>query len=184
MMYASVTEFLKASKLIKSMENRFALVKSTLSEEKFLPQMEEIPISSEPNKHQTQSFQFETIAMLKATRADQIEQLRSLIAADSSTHPLAPKPGSLWTKLMVGRSPDCNISIQDPAVSSQHAQFELDFPGRPLVLTDLSSTNGSFLNGQRIQPHEHIDVKSGDCIRFGSSIFYVITVPMILEMFH
>ena len=51
--------------------------------------------------------------------------------------------------LMVGRSVGCDLSIQDPTVSRQHAEVEIA-SGAGLRVRDLASTNGTFLNGERI----------------------------------
>jgi hypothetical protein len=49
----------------------------------------------------------------------------------------------------VGRTPDNDIVLQDPAVSSRHGEFIADATG--LVLRDLGSSNGCYVNGQRVQ---------------------------------
>ncbi|HSN85952.1 MAG TPA: adenylate/guanylate cyclase domain-containing protein [Thermoanaerobaculia bacterium] len=52
--------------------------------------------------------------------------------------------------LIVGRSVGCDLSIQDPTVSRQHAEVEVAPGGAGLRVRDLASTNGTFLNGERI----------------------------------
>ena len=49
----------------------------------------------------------------------------------------------------VGRSPDCEITIDNPAVSRRHFRFEYD--GRGFLVRDLGSANGIFVNGKRVQ---------------------------------
>ena len=52
--------------------------------------------------------------------------------------------------LRVGRDPACDISFHDDStVSVNHAVFE-PHPSGVLVLTDQGSTNGTFVNGHRI----------------------------------
>ena len=62
--------------------------------------------------------------------------------------------------LVIGRSPDCDITIDNPAISRKHAtiKFEADH----YVLTDLGSSNGTFLNGERLT--EPTELKPGDVI--------------------
>lgn len=63
-------------------------------------------------------------------------------------------------KVVIGRSPECDITIDNPAVSRKHATLE--FKHESYVLTDLGSANGTFLNGHKIT--EEQAVKPGDVI--------------------
>jgi pSer/pThr/pTyr-binding forkhead associated (FHA) protein len=65
----------------------------------------------------------------------------------------------------IGRSRQCDLMIDDPNVSRQHA--EIRPRGGSWVLTDLGSTNGSLLNGRRIMGPEVL--KPGDEIELGTS---------------
>jgi pSer/pThr/pTyr-binding forkhead associated (FHA) protein len=64
--------------------------------------------------------------------------------------------------ITVGRLPDNTIQIDDASVSSHHAQLSLI--GGEYELKDLNSTNGTYVNGQRISGSH---LKPGDAIRFG-----------------
>ena len=67
----------------------------------------------------------------------------------------------------IGRSNSVDISLPDDRkVSRIHARMEKD--GDAWVLVDLSSTNGTFVNGQRI---EQTKLNSGDEIRIGGTVF-------------
>jgi hypothetical protein len=65
----------------------------------------------------------------------------------------------------IGRSRQCDVVLNDPNVSRQHA--EIRPRGGSWVLSDLGSTNGSLLNGRRIEGPEQ--VKPGDEIEIGTS---------------
>jgi hypothetical protein len=69
------------------------------------------------------------------------------------------------TGLTMGRSRQSDVVIDDPNVSRQHA--EIRPRGGSWVLTDLSSTNGSRLNGQAVEGSEVI--RAGDEIELGST---------------
>lgn len=56
----------------------------------------------------------------------------------------------------------------DSQVSRRHAQLILDAMG--LTVTDLNSTNGTFVNGQRVQSQI---VRSGDLVKIGATTFRV-----------
>jgi len=69
--------------------------------------------------------------------------------------------------LTIGRSPDNQFVIQDPQASSHHAEIRPDAQG--YVLTDLGSTNGTFVNEQRLSPRVPRLLISGEVIRIGST---------------
>ena len=66
----------------------------------------------------------------------------------------------------IGRSRQCDVVLDDPNVSRQHA--EVRPRGGAWVLADLGSTNGSTLNGRRIN-HPEV-VQPGDEIEIGTSM--------------
>lgn len=67
------------------------------------------------------------------------------------------------TSVLIGRNPQADIPLSAPVISWQHAR--LDQTQQGYVLTDLNSTNGTFVNGQRIvQPTL---LKPGDVIQIG-----------------
>jgi hypothetical protein len=65
--------------------------------------------------------------------------------------------------LTIGRLPDCDITIEDANVSRKHAEIRPHGDG--FVLVDLGSTNGSRVNGVRVDQRELHD---GDELSFGS----------------
>jgi hypothetical protein len=67
--------------------------------------------------------------------------------------------------LNVGRSADSDIVLSDPRVSSQHAWIGII--DTKVVLRDMQSTNGTFLNAQLDAPVSEIALRPGDTIFFG-----------------
>src|SRR6476646_8439647 len=47
-------------------------------------------------------------------------------------------------RIVVGKSPVCDLQLSDPMVSRRHAAFDL--AGMRLGVADLESTNGTFVN--------------------------------------
>jgi uncharacterized RDD family membrane protein YckC len=67
-------------------------------------------------------------------------------------------------KLVVGRSRSCDIRIKEDSVSRLHAA--LVWHDDQLVIEDLGSSNGTFVNGARVlSPHV---LRAGDVLRFGA----------------
>ena len=56
--------------------------------------------------------------------------------------------------------------LMDDSISRIHARFEK--VGDTIQMTDMNSTNGTYKNGLRLQPHETVEIEPGDEIRFGN----------------
>jgi len=76
-----------------------------------------------------------------------------------------PAPNATWT---VGSAPDCDLVVNQPYVSGKHCRLSLH--GDQYVLEDLGSTNGTFVNGYRLEPHEPVYVSTGDQLTLGQSL--------------
>lgn len=76
----------------------------------------------------------------------------------------------------------CDIYLEHPSISKQHAviQFRLwqgkesatGLEGKKMVkpyIMDLKSANGTFLNGERIEPERYIEIMEEDVLKFGGS---------------
>lgn len=69
----------------------------------------------------------------------------------------------------LGRAPDNTVAISDQRASGHHARIEQRPDG--LWITDLGSTNGTFVNDVRLDQPYHL--QSGDQLKIGSSVFSV-----------
>jgi len=67
--------------------------------------------------------------------------------------------------LMIGRTPDNDLAIDHPLVSRRHAR--IDRSGAKLTVTDLGSTNGTFINGRRVSSVSALTI--GDVVDIGGS---------------
>ena len=81
---------------------------------------------------------------------------------------LEQRPHYLEPLTFIGRTPENQIRIYKPAVSRRHAQITETDAG--WMLRDLSSENGTYVNGQRITERLLAD---GDRVQFGTSRFVV-----------
>ncbi|HEV8401234.1 MAG TPA: FHA domain-containing protein [Gemmatimonadales bacterium] len=87
-----------------------------------------------------------------------------------SNRPGQPATEARESPLRIGREPGSTILFGGDAakvVSTRHA--EIRFEGGGWVLADLSSRNGTYLNGRRVGPAPTPALKVGDTIRLGES---------------
>ncbi|MEX0825854.1 MAG: FHA domain-containing protein [Acidimicrobiia bacterium] len=80
-----------------------------------------------------------------------------------------PRTIDVRKPLVVGRSAQADVTIEDAFASDQHARF--DTAGGRLYVQDLGSTNGTTLNGERVT--ERRVLARGDTIRIGATIMEV-----------
>ncbi|PWB72827.1 MAG: hypothetical protein C3F07_11010 [Anaerolineales bacterium] len=90
-----------------------------------------------------------------------------------------PTPGAAYTlegdQITIGRDSTNEIVINDAEVSRRHAR--LTFQGGKYVLEDLGSTNGTFVNGQRLAGPRVL--KTGEVVSFGEQIVLVFEASTI-----
>ena len=81
-----------------------------------------------------------------------------------------PTPGRTFPlegdQLTIGRESSNGIAINDAEISRKHSR--LTFQGGKYVLEDLGSTNGTFVNGQRLAGP--VVLKPGDVVSLGEHI--------------
>jgi len=88
---------------------------------------------------------------------------RLLVASGSEAgkeYPLVRFP------LLIGREPSTDIQLQSTTVSRSHARISKD--KGEIVLSDLGSTNGIFVNNFKVR---NWILRDGDSIRIGDTIF-------------
>ncbi len=81
-----------------------------------------------------------------------------------------PTPGVTFPlegdQLIIGRDASNGVAINDAEISRKHSR--LSFQGGKYVLEDLGSTNGTFVNGQRLAGP--VVLKPGDVVSLGEQI--------------
>src|SRR5215470_7908876 len=90
-----------------------------------------------------------------------------------------PTPGAAYTlegdQITIGRDSTNGIVINDAEISRRHAR--LTYQGGKYVLEDLGSTNGTFVNGQRLAGPRVL--KAGEVVSFGEQIILVFEVNTV-----
>lgn len=81
-----------------------------------------------------------------------------LLLPDGKALPIGKAP------IVIGRLPECAVVLSDTNVSRHHAQVAID--DGEVVVTDLGSTNGTFVNGRRVS---RAAVRPGDELMIGTS---------------
>lgn len=100
----------------------------------------------------------ELSAGIEVVRVDAISSI-----AVGAVYPLRPVT-------TIGRLPDNNVVLDSEYVSGNHARIYLK--NNAYVLKDAGSTNGTFLNGVKID--KPVVIKNGDIIGIGGITFKVI----------
>jgi len=89
-----------------------------------------------------------------------------------------PTPGAAFLlegdQIDIGRDSTNGVVINDAEISRRHAR--LSFQGGKYVLEDLGSTNGTFVNGQRLAGPRVL--KAGEVISFGEQIVMIFEAMM------
>ena len=78
--------------------------------------------------------------------------------------------------ILIGRSEQCDIFLPSEKVSRKHADIE--FIEGKLYLKDLGSTNGTYLNGEKLRKGSLKSIKNGDKIGLGNYLFKI-EIPKI-----
>ena len=90
-------------------------------------------------------------------------------AAPGPLTPAAPRVVEISRTGMIGRAPDNDFVLSDPLVSAHHARIEWNDDG--VLITDLGSTNGTFVGNTRIH-HSHL-VTEPTTVGIGSTFIVV-----------
>ena len=95
---------------------------------------------------------------------------KTVLLGDDPLPPLDAQPAILDLRgrqmLTIGRDPQNDLVIHHPTVSRYHARVERKEGS--FVLTDLGSTNGTYVNGKQITAP--FTLRTGDTIRIGSHL--------------
>ncbi len=82
-------------------------------------------------------------------------------------------------QLDVGKSGDCQVSIHDEALNPKHMSVNLK--QGEVWIEDLGSSNGTFINGKRLQSHTPFRVSSEDRIQLAKGDLQLQVTPTVNE---
>lgn len=95
----------------------------------------------------------------------QVTLVRSTLKLSCANAVPSRLPLGVQHPVIIGRSVDCDMVIDHPHVSKQHCRIQLGSDGVEIV--DLRSTNGTFLNDQRLPPHTAVLWRNSNTIKVG-----------------
>lgn len=75
----------------------------------------------------------------------------------------------------IGRARDCDHVLDYTEISRLHAQCTSDHLN--IYLEDMRSTNGTFVNGRRLEPGEQYRLRAGDEVNFGQVCTWIFDDP-------
>ncbi len=92
---------------------------------------------------------------------------------------LGKKHNLTQTATIIGRSSKVDIQIDEESISRNHAVIETE--GDKIIVRDLGSTNGTYVNDQTITSHH---LREGDLVKVGRTIFKFISGSNIEAAYH
>ena len=78
--------------------------------------------------------------------------------------------------MFIGRSSGNDIKFKDIMVSRKH--LKISRSGETFSVEDLKSTNGTMVNGETIEPGEHLEMEEGDTICLGNTTIQFGRIPV------
>ena len=97
----------------------------------------------------------------------------SLTITNPNSEPLQIKLTS--GKMVIGRTVTSDIVINDDAASRRHAEIFYDSITEMVTINDLKSSNGTYVNRQRITRLSRL--QNGDVIRIGQTVMHLTKSP-------
>ena len=77
------------------------------------------------------------------------------------------------TRFTIGSGPENDCVINYPSLGLSRNHCVIEYSDETYTILDEDSTNGTFVNGKRLLPGVKTQIKGGDQIRLGISVFEV-----------
>ncbi len=89
-----------------------------------------------------------------------------ILVGDVAVNHILPDCGALT----IGRSPDCDVVVEHPSISRQHAIFHVE---DGYAIEDLGSSNGTRVRGESLQPGQRCTLSMGESVDLGATVLVV-----------
>lgn len=93
--------------------------------------------------------------------------------AEVSVYAVCPRdPENNEGAVTLGRDAGCDVVVADGSISTVHLRFTLEVEGdeRVFFVADAGSSNGTFLNGERLEPDAPTRISDQDSLRVGPAV--------------
>lgn len=121
------------------------------------------PGEEKPTARKTTEVRLESLDSDPVSRAHMHEPALILLEGDLPGQVFRLRPG----RQIIGRRPECDIRVRERAVSGIHA--EVIRVRDTVTINDLSSTNGTLVNGTRIRTP--VPLMQGNLLKLGNCVF-------------
>ena len=124
------------------------------------------------------SWSLQTAMDMPATELVELTRMQLCCEQHASNYrytPIKRRPDSPWENwVTVGRSRNNDVQLTHGSVSKMHGYFMLECASGKWRLVDAGSSNGTCVNGKRLQTNAPQSLCSGDVVAFGQCtlIFY------------
>ncbi len=85
-------------------------------------------------------------------------------------------------EMTIGRDPEADISVSDQGISRKHAKVTKE--GISVRLTDMGSSNGTFINDKKVPPGTSVILAKEDMIKLGNTILKFLPAGEIEILFY
>lgn len=129
----------------------------------------------------TRTIKVEDITQLVEGTAGSEERLLALmelVSDDSEVFELVKSGDNESPNVCIGRAKRNDIVIEDDTISSLHAIVEVTSnfdEGERHTLVDQGSSNGTWVNQEKLEANKEWPLRGGDCVRLGQRVFYYLT---------
>lgn len=128
----------------------------------------------------TTVFQFRNQQTLEEMSREQNFNLQSNLIL----YPIIKRiPNAATPIITMGRAKSNDIFILDKSISKVHAYFGFNAETGRRTISDMDSTNGTFLGGERLIPNVAYSLKTGDRLIFGQLAYSYYTPKSFYEVF-
>jgi pSer/pThr/pTyr-binding forkhead associated (FHA) protein len=146
-------------------------IRERLSKEAFVEQYKFPFLVQQPEKagaKKDDKFEFQTIQLT----ADELEaSTSSMLPRDQPVFRLVKRGTNAFEGMInVGRAANNDVVLDIHAISKFHAYLSMDTSTGHCYLTDADSTNGSFINRNKLTPHNRYVVDNTDIVSFAGTV--------------